>query len=194
MSFFGLSVVLALVGQASGPAGPELKDAPSSVTLTGKVREQRSGPGGRIEPTLVTSGRRQYILHGRDDASRKELLRLSGTKIRVDGSAILGTTSPKRHIHVDRYQIIDVGGGKQPRVGILASLTLKGKARMVFVDERGQADLLPRKWGTRMARHVGAKMWMLGTKTARGFRPGRYAILRKRQEPNLKEENHVQEP
>ncbi|MEL7370938.1 MAG: hypothetical protein AAFN74_18600 [Myxococcota bacterium] len=151
-----------------------------TVTLQGKIREISGGPAGRTQAQLVTQNAR-YLLHARRFGLRGELKRLTGLVVRVRGVVGDPSVPTKDHVLVEDYEILEVGRGLVPRVGRLALLHVGDQRRLVFVDEQGQADLLPKGWSRKLNRHAGAKVWMVGHRDQDGsFRPQRFAILRPR--------------
>ena len=149
------------------------------VTVVGKIREVAAGPAGRPQPILV-AGSKHYVLRALAPELRVELRRLAGLQVKITGV----TGDPRieaghDHVLVDRYTIVEISPGVVPRVGRLALLRVGRQKRLVFVDESGQADLLPVGWSQRLHRHAGAKVWMVGNRDSDGsFRPQRFAILR----------------
>ncbi len=172
-----------IAGQSSQPAPPD-RAAPRPVALEGRVREVAGGPGGRPQALLVTEDAQQYRLHALDAGFRGELRRLAGLQVRIHG--VLGDPRVARPetVLVDRYEILAVSRGKAPRIGRLAMLAVGDQKRLVFVDESGRADLLPRGWSRKLSRHAGAKVWMIGRHAKDGsFRPQRFSILRAAPKP-----------
>lgn len=155
---------------------PSAIPKPKPIKLSGAVREVSGSPGGRA--LLVLDDGAEFVLHGPNPGRKNELKRLSGTRVRVFGVTRDPRIPRGRHIMVERYQILDVGGGTKPRVGTLASLKVAGQDRLIFVDQQGQADMLPAGWGKKMNKHAGAKVWMVGRRASDGFKPQRFAILR----------------
>ena len=153
--------------------------ASQPVSIEGKVREVAGGPAGRPQAILVADSG-HHVLFALDPAFANELRRLSGLVVRVTGVTGDPRAAAKDDILVDRYEIKEIGKGVVPRVGRLALLRVGGQqSRLVFVDERGEADLLPAGWSRKMKRHAGAKVWMVGRRDRDGsFRPQRFAILR----------------
>lgn len=158
------AVVLALALLAEAP-----------VVLEGKVREVAGGPAGAPQAILTVEPSRSVTLRGRTDAFDAELRHLSGFRVRVSGEAVPNEGDTLR---VQRYEILDVGDGAVPRIGIVASLQLEGQKRLLFVDpQTGAAELLPAGWTQKMAKNVGAKIWVVMDKGAAAFRPKRWGIL-----------------
>lgn len=157
---------------AHAPATPK----PKPIELVGEVKEVSGGAGTSRALLLIEGG--EYQLHGLANPSRNELVRLSGAKVRVYGITGDPRIPRGKHVLVERYEIVDVGGGVAPRVGRIAKLEMNGATRLLFVDESGVADLLPAGWGKKMMQHVGAKVWMVGSRNGKGFQPQRFAILK----------------
>ncbi|MEM7677774.1 MAG: hypothetical protein AAF449_17390 [Myxococcota bacterium] len=152
------------------------------VALQGKIREISGGPAGRTQAQLIAPDAR-YILHALDPGLRGELKRLAGLVVRVRGVIGDPRAPAADHVLVQDYKILALGRGIVPRVGRLALLHVGDARRLVFVDEQGQADLLPQGWSRKLAHHAGAKVWMVGHRDNDGsFRPQRFAILRPRPE------------
>src|SRR5205085_664681 len=107
-----------------------------------------------------------------------ELRRLAGIRIKVHGVKGDPMLPEGNHIRVDRYDIVDVGGGVTPRIGTLATISLDGTARLIFVDEEGNAEMLPRGWATKMMKNAGAKVWVVGARGKTELKPDRFGILR----------------
>lgn len=171
---FAITTIALLTAVAQVDGAPSTRP----IALDGKIREVAGGPAGRPQALLISKGR-QYVLHALDPGFRTELRRLSGLKVRVHGVVGDPRAAAADHVLVDRYRILDIGKGVVPRVGRLAALRVGPQRRLVFVDDRGQADLLPAGWGKKLTRHAGAKVWMVGRRDKDGsFRPQRFAILR----------------
>jgi hypothetical protein len=165
-----LALLLAL--SAHAPATPK----PKAIELFGEVKEASGGPGGSRALLLVEGG--EYQLHALADPSVNELKRLAGAKVRIFGVTGDPRIPRGKHVLVERYEIADVGNGVVPRIGRIAKLELDGRTRLLFVDESGTADFLPEGWGKKMMQHVGAKVWMVGSRNGKDFQPERFAILR----------------
>lgn len=158
---------------ALAPASSALAAKPT--TVSGTVREVAGGPAGQSAVELKTDDGRTLSLRGRTPPEEDELRRLSGVKVRIEGMVDENVAGI---VQVERYEILDIGGGVIPRLGMLAAIDLEGQRRLIFVDEQGNADLLPTGWTAKMAKNVGAKMWMVGARKGKSFQPTRHAILR----------------
>ena len=168
-----MSLILALVLSLSSH-GPSPK--PQPIELFGEVKEASGGAGGSRALLMVEGG--EYQLHAAVTPSENELKRLSGAKVRIFGITGDPRIPRGKHVLVERYEIVDVGGGVVPRIGQIAKIEIGGDTRLLFVDAAGTADLLPEGWGKKMMQHVGAKVWMVGSKNGKDFQPQRFAILK----------------
>lgn len=162
---------------------PSALPRPKDVTLEGQVRAAAGGAGGRARVLLVTRNAEEFELHATDKADHAELERLAGVKVKVYGVRGDPRLPRGRHVMAERYEILDVGKGVVPKLGTIARLEEGGKARLLFVGEDGQAALLPAGWARKMQRHVGAKIWMVGTAKSGRLKPKRFAILRAAPKP-----------
>ncbi len=169
MSLAPLALMLALAAHNPGPR-------PQPIELTGEVKEV-SGGAGTSRALLITEDGSEYQLHGAADPSERELVRLSGAKVHVFGMINDPRIPLGKHVMVGRYEITDVGG-VVPRIGHLAKLEIDRSTRLLFVDEAGNAELLPEGWAKKMMSHVGAKIWMVGSRAGKHFQPQRFAILK----------------
>jgi len=147
-----------------------------SVTVEGKVREVSNR--GTTQAMLETDDKKGLSLTSAIPGLSNELRRLSGVRIRVQGTRSSKTAPDGEPVSVTGYEILDVGKGVVPRVGTIAAIELDGKRRLIFVDSSGAAEMLPTGWVKRMAGHVGAKVWMVGRTADKVFRPSRFSILR----------------
>jgi hypothetical protein len=166
-----LSLIAMTLVLATGEAQAE-----KPLTLTGTIREVAGGAAGRSAAEIKTDDGRALTLRGHTAADDDEIKRLGGMKVRVfatEGDPGL----PQGYLRVERYEIVDVGGSV-PRIGMLAEIEIEGQKRLIFVADDGTADLLPEGWLKKMAKHVGAKMWMIGTRGRTGFQPAKHGILR----------------
>lgn len=170
-----LSIVLLSTTLGHPPAAVP---RPKAVALVGQVRASSGGPGGRARVLLVTKNAEEFELHATSPADHAELERLAGVKVEVSGVRGDPRLPRGRHVMVDRYEIKDVGSGVVPELGTIASLEVDGEPRLLFVNHRGQAALLPEGWARKMRRHVGAKIWMVGKRDGSKLKPTRFAILR----------------
>lgn len=151
---------------------------PRATELMGKVREVGGGVGGRPKAVLIADDGKELTLYGQDDGADDELRRLSGVRIKVRGLMDHPRVPHGPHVLVETYEIVDVGGGVVPSLGQLASIELDNGPRLLFVEDGGRAHLLPQGWGKKMRRHVGARLWMVGSMRKGQFAPERFAILR----------------
>jgi len=157
------SIITLLLLAASPAAADELR-------LAGKIKEVAGGPTGRA--ILVTADGDSHTLAAGVGILDTELRRLAGLSVAVHGEASEG------RVLVHRYELLDDGLGGRPRLGLLAQLELEGKARLVFVDEHGLAELLPDGWTKKMGAHLGARIWIVGERAGGVFRPARFGVLR----------------
>lgn len=171
MGLMPLALMVALAGHP-----PAATPKPKPIELLGSVKEVSGGPGSS-RALIVLDGGGSYQLHGTASPSEAELKRLSGVKVRIYGITGDPRIPRGKHVLVDRYEIVDVGKGVVPRIGRIAKMDLGGATRLLFVDERGDADLLPEGWGKKMMKHVGAKLWMVGSRSGSKFTPQRFSIL-----------------
>jgi hypothetical protein len=159
-----LTLLAAVLVGAPASAAPE--------ALVGKLREVSGGPGGRAEAELTVDGGAAVLLDGRLPEDDVVLRRLSGVRVRVTGER----AGPR--FVVDAIEIVDVGNGQRPRLGVLGRLQLGDTTRLVFVDDAGAAELLPAGLAAKLDRHVGARLWVLGVKKNGELIPTRFAIVR----------------
>ncbi len=182
MSILSLVLLSSMVGHP-----PSSVPRPQAVTLQGRVRAASAGHRGAARVLLVTKNAEEFELHTPNRAEHKELERLAGVTVRIRGYKGDSRLPRGRHIMVNRYEILDVGAGKVPELGIIAALDIDGKSRLLFVSEAGQATLLPNGWARKMKRHVGAKIWMVGKRKNGQLKPTRFAILRSAAHPPKKD-------
>jgi hypothetical protein len=101
-------------------------------------------------------------------ALRDEVARLHGVTV-----ALIGTRSGDSFA-AERYEIVDIGGGRKPLVGILrmedGRLALVGEETVLLWGARRTRDSL--------AKRVGAKVWVHGSKiNDRELKVLRYGVL-----------------
>jgi hypothetical protein len=168
-----LAVLLSVVGHNPSPI-----PAPVKIVAVGKVREVLSGEGGKPQAVLQLDDKSELVLHGREPTDDIELIHLAGVRVRMN--VVRGDQMLPRgnHVRVDSYEILDIGGGVVPRIGVIAAFEMNGKQRLLFVDDLGRADLLPEGWSAKMSKHVGSRAWVVGTKEKVELIPTRFAILR----------------
>ncbi len=171
-----LSSLILLTALSGHPASAVPR--PKTVELRGEVREVSGGKLGKSRAVLVVEDGEEYTMHGMDSATGEELTRLAGTKIEAFGLMNDPRLPRGNHVLVQRYAIVDVGKGVVPRTGVIAQMEIGGAMRLLFVDDDGRADLLPEGWGKKMSRHVGARIWMVGSGEGASFKPLRFSILR----------------
>lgn len=163
-------VLIALTLSAASARGPY------EVELRGEVRVVKVGPTTRA---ALLAEDETHVLAARREGLEEELHNLEGTTVTVVGYRDASLRPPGVDLVVEDYEIVDAGDGRVPRIGRLATLSLEGEVRLLFVDEAGRADLLPESWKKRMLEHVGAKLWILGRRgEGGGFVPTRFRILR----------------
>lgn len=149
---------------------------PYEVEVRGEIRTVKVGPTTRA--ALITEDE-TYVLAARRPGLDEELHNLEGATIQVHGYRDASLRPPGVDVLVEDYEIVDVGDGRVPRIGQLATLTRGEEILLLFVDAAGRADVLPESWKKRMTEHVGAKMWILGRRGDDGaFTPTRFRILR----------------
>lgn len=171
-----LTSLLILTALTAHPASAVPR--PKTVQMRGEVREVSGGKLGQSRAVLVTEDGEEYTMHGMDSETGEELTRLAGTKIEAFGLLNDPRLPRGHHVLVQRYAILDVGKGVVPRIGVIAQMEVGGAMRLLFVDDEGRADLLPEGWATKMNRHVGARIWMVGSGEGTAFKPLRFSILR----------------
>lgn len=155
--------VFALLGALSAPATAE--------EIAGTIREV--GGAGRSVVELKTEEGETLSLRAKSSQDEVELKNLGTLKVKLVGER------DKQGLLVERYEILETGPeGQKPRLGLLASLLVAGEARMIFVDERGQAELLPSGFSSKTKALVGAKVWMIGLKKGDRYTPLRFGVLR----------------
>lgn len=175
-----MSVALVLALTVLGQSPDALATPPARVELVGKIREVGGGQRGEAQALLVLDDKSDRVLHASTELDGEELRRLAGVRVKVFGVEHDPMVPKGNHVRVERYEIIDVGGGAVPRIGRIAELQLDGKPRLIFVGDDGRAELLPTSWMKKMAKHTGAKLWVLGNRaeTKGELTPARFAILR----------------
>lgn len=137
----------------------------------GTVREVVGGPGSRAE--LSAEDGKTYVLRGLTGDLDEELRRLAGTKVKLSGAL-----EPDSRFAVHRYDILDVGGGLVPRLGVIAELTMGEAKRLLFVDDAGVATFLPNGFTAKLKDQVGARVWVVGTMKSDKLQVTRFGILR----------------
>ncbi len=150
-------------------AGPSL--AHGQDTRVGTIREVVGGPSSRAE--LAAEDGATYVLIGKTADDEAELKRLAGVKVRLHGVAAASSK-----MMVEHFEILDIGGGVVPKLGVIAELA--GDKRLLFVDEAGSAAFLPAGFTAKLKDQVGAKVWVVGTPKGDSLRVSRFAILRPR--------------
>lgn len=175
MSTFALGLLMTLAAQA-----PSVDSGARALELTGTIREAAGGIGGKARALLKTDDGKSFEVHGSTDTRQEELRRLSSVKVKLWGVTGDPRIPAGDHLLVERYEILDVGGGVVPRVGKIALLSMNGKEHLIFVDKSGHADLLPSGWSKKMKQHVGAKVWMVGTGSGAKFKPTKFSVLKTR--------------
>ncbi|MBI4821162.1 MAG: hypothetical protein HY791_33185 [Deltaproteobacteria bacterium] len=148
-------------------------------TAEGVIKEVSGGPGGTVAELRLDDGSKVALLP-RGELGVEELRALATVRVRVRGERGDPAAPGGSYARVDEYEILDVGKGTVPRLGILAELEVAGEKRLAFVDQSGRADLLPKGWGQKLGGAVGAKLWMVGTGSGESFAPTRFQILRPR--------------
>lgn len=151
-------------------------------TETGDMPEASGMAGGQgametVEGTVMLTGSEPAVmvtLRAEEGGSvnltgdlRDELARLSGARVEVHGSM---QTSGRRTMNVAGYRVVSVNG-ETPYVGVLVSrdggIWLDGDQPVRLVDV--MADL---------REQLGAKVWVVGPRTADGVRPQSYGVIR----------------
>lgn len=169
-----IAALLVLIGHPPTPIPP-----PTPVEVIGKVREVQSGTGAKADAVLELEDKSEVVLHGRDEQENAELKRLAGVRIKAIGVKGDPLLPRGNHVRVARFEILDVGGnGGAPRIGRVASISIDGKPRLLFVDDEGRADFLPQGWAAKMTKHVGSRIWLVGSQTKTELNPSRFGILR----------------
>lgn len=161
-SLLVLSLLMPTLATAQGAAD-------GTAAWVGTVREVVGGPSSRAE--LAAEDGQTYVLRGRSADDDVELRRLAGVKVRVHG-----LLEPSSRVAVDRFDILDIGGGVVPRLGTLAALA--GEARLLFVADDGQATFLPAGFTAKLKDQVGARVWLVGTQRGEKLQVSRFAVLR----------------
>lgn len=172
-ALIALSIVYATIFVA------EARAAEKKLVITGSVRDVAGGIAGKPAAEFKTDDGHTLILRGYSAEDDGELLRLGGFKVRIfaiEGDPGLPATGG--YVRVERYEIVDAGGGTVPRIGVLAAIDLEGGRRLIFVGDDGTAELLPAGWLKKMSKLVGSKMWIVGTKKGSNFLVSRHGILR----------------
>lgn len=144
-------------------------------THTGRI--QVAGPakiaGGPKVWLRIEDGMRFELL----GVLRSELERLQSAEVMAIGLA------EEQRFWVQRYQILDVGGGAKPWVGTL----VQEDATWALADGDGSPIPLTLRARTqaRLAKHEGAKVWVYGRRLVSGsIRVSRYGILRRSVQPS----------
>lgn len=159
-------IALALLLTVAAPA--DLR-----VEVQGQVREAKVGP---TTQAVLLADDKQYRLRTYDPGVREELLRLSGAVIKVVALKQEASLPPGNELLVQRYEIVQVADGEVPQLGTLARMADTGV--LLFVDDQGVARRLPESWNRKMARLVGARMWVVGEAQDGLLQPTRFKVLR----------------
>jgi hypothetical protein len=163
--------VLALGVLALAAAGPAA-GAPLE-TIEGVVAEVSGGPGGTARAVLQRTGLPAApTLRAATSTLAQELLRLSGLRVRLHAEA------GPAELRVHAYEILEVPGGGAPRLGRLVRLEGEGRSPIVFAGDDGRAHPLPSGWQRKLARHVGARIWVLDDMRGSSWQIRRFGILR----------------
>jgi len=155
------AVSLLLLAPVGGEArdkgkGKGKQDRPrgTEVMKEGKILVVRGLSGG--EPQLNDEGNKRHLCVG---PMRGELLRINDHKIRA-----WGTLGDKKLMtptfRVERYEILDSGGGRKPAVGLLGR---EGKGKFVLVRKEGNLTIRATPAFLRqLGKRVGCKVWVVG--------------------------------
>lgn len=173
MSLLSLVLLSSVVGHP-----PSAVPRPEPIIVQGKVHAASGGAAGRARVLIITKNAEEYELHTPEVPAHNELERLAGVTVKIQGYQGDPRLPRGRHVMVNSYEILDVGNGVRPELGVIAEIQIEDKSRLIFVNEDGQAALLPEGWARKMQQLVGAKLWMVSKKKEGGIRPSRFAILR----------------
>jgi hypothetical protein len=164
MRGLGLGIALCMVMNACGGGkSPETTpdvQASQVETLRGTLALTGNDPVVRV--TLRGDSESVDIV----GPLRDELARLTGAVVTVDGHR----TNGSRSFEAVSYDVVSVNG-ERPVLGTLVerdgAVWLEGDEaiRLVNVSDN-------------LRRHLGAKMWIVGTRTAEGLQPESYGVIR----------------
>ncbi len=168
-ALLALSLVSAFASHPARSVAP-----PQPVDHTGELKETGGGPMGP-RPLFIRDDGQKFLVNG-PGTIKEELLRLSGVKVHLYG-VMNDPRVPRGQFWVEKYQIVDVGGGNKPHVGQLALLNSGKKETFIFVTESGLAYPLPQGWVKKRKLTAGSKLWII-SQTGEVFKPVRYARLR----------------
>jgi hypothetical protein len=176
----GLCVLLC-GAEASGKAknkGKETKPAPAEVVVEGKILIVRGLHGG--EPQLTAQDGQRWLLSG---SLREELLRFEGHRLKV-----WATSGEKKlmmpTLAVNRYDVLDSGGGRRPVVGALRrgigqSLVLERKEGLLEVA--GSPPLREQ-----MEKYLGCKVWVVGDLDGKRIKAFKFGWINCKTDKSLK--------
>lgn len=163
--------LLALGALALAAPGPAT--ASPLETIDGVVAEVSGGPGGAARAVLQRSGLPAApTLTAATSTLAEELLRLSGLRVRLHAEA------GPAELRVHAYEILEVPGGGAPRLGRLVRLEGEARSPIVFAGDDGRAHPLPSGWQRKLARHLGARVWVLDEARGSSWQIRRFGILR----------------
>lgn len=153
--------------------GPDRAAAGPLEAVEGVVAEVSGGPGGTARAVLQRPGLPAApTLRAATSTLAEELLRLSGLRVRLHAE-----TGPGE-LRVHAYEILEVPGGGAPRLGRLVRIEGERRSPIVFAGDDGRAHPLPSGWQRKLARHVGARIWVLDDARGSSWQIRRFGILR----------------
>jgi hypothetical protein len=151
------------------------------ASVTGQVKGSSGGPGGQTALALVRPGLDDLRLQPRLAELAEELQNLAGAKLLLRG--LLTKSGEMPYFVVYAYTILEVSGGVKPRTGMLTAMKLQGSELLLFVDDSGEAHLLPEGWKRKLSHLKGARVWMIGDQAVNQFEPRRFAVIRVKRNP-----------
>jgi len=149
---------------ATATPAPSATATPSETVLTGKIVSAGVAPDPRT--VLQVEGGGATTLTGPPES---ELRRLGGAVVWVAGSPVSST--PRATFAVTRYEIVSIDGVK-PLVGQLA---LRDGATWLAAD-RDTVKLVSAP--AELTAKVGAKVWVVGRRSANELTPQTYGVIR----------------
>jgi LysM repeat protein len=135
------------------------------MTVSGEI--QVVGPDDFTQVVLETAQQEHWTLQGN---FLDELRRLKSKQVEVQGQA----DAKSGLLQVASYEIVDVGGGQRPIVGMLSEID----GTFFVTDEDGTQWTLLLPQTLPLTEWVGGKIWVVGTVTGQEIEVAGYGILK----------------